>query len=195
MRIRYESVFSRKIVGWQVYESECATHSAALVQDIVAREGITPNTLTVHADNGGPMKGATMLATMQRLGVMSSFSRPAVSDDNPYIESFFKTLKYAPTYPGRFADIAQAREFMTEFVDWYNHRHQHSGIRYVTPAQRHAGKDVIILRQHKAVYERAKTQYPERWNNRPARNWDPIREVHLNPAKTKTQEAALAEAA
>lgn len=188
-------VFSRKIVGWQVYSSECATHSAALLQDIVERERITPNRLTVHADNGGPMKGATMLATMQKLGVMPSFSRPAVSDDNPYIESFFRTLKYAPVYPGRFADIGAAQAFMAPFVDWYNHRHQHSGIRYVTPAQRHVGEDVIILQQRKAVYERAKAHYPERWNNRPTRNWDPIRDVHLNPAKQKTQDTALAEAA
>ena len=151
-------VFSRKIVGWQVYESECATYSAVLLQDIVASEGITPDTLTVHADNGGPMKGATMLATMQKLGIIPSFSRPAVSDDNPYIESFFRTLKYAPAYPGRFADIAATRAFMAEFVEWYNHRHQHSGIRYVTPAQRHAGADVLILQQRKAVYERAKAQ-------------------------------------
>ena len=84
---------------------------------------------------------------------------------------------------------------MAPFVDWYNHRHQHSGIRYVTPAQRHVGEDVIILQQRKAVYERAKAHYPERWNNRPTRNWDPIRDVHLNPAKQKTQDTALAEAA
>lgn len=188
-------VYSRKIVGWQIYDTECAEHSAALLEDIVRREGIPAKTLTVHADNGGPMKGATMLATLQRLGIMPSFSRPAVSDDNPYVESFFKTLKYAPAYPGRFADIQAARKFMAEFVDWYNHRHQHSGIRYVTPAQRHAGEDLIILQQRKAVYERAKAMHPERWNNRATRNWEPIREVHLNPEKGKIQPVALAEAA
>ena len=113
-------VYSRKIVGWQIYDRECAEHSAALLEDIVRREGITAKTLTVHADNGGPMKGATMLATLQRLGIMPSFSRPAVSDDNPYVESLFKTLKYAPAYPGRFADIHVARTFMAGFVEWYN---------------------------------------------------------------------------
>lgn len=188
-------VFSRKIVGWQVYERECATHSSALLQDIVLREEIAPDTLTVHADNGGPMKGVTMLVTMQKLGVMPSFSRPAVSDDNPYIESFFRTLKYAPKYPGRFSDLTDARRFMAEFVEWYNHGHQHSGIRYVTPAQRHVGDDVAILQKRKAVYERAKAEHPERWNHRPTRNWEPIKEVHLNPEKRKTQNTALAEAA
>lgn len=188
-------VYSRKIVGWQVYGAECAEHAAALLKDIVEREGVARDTLTVHADNGGPMKGATMLATMQRLGVVPSFSRPAVSDDNPYVESFFKTLKYAPVYPGRFTDIHAARAFTAEFVEWYNHRHQHSGIRYVTPAQRHAGEDVLILQRRQAVYERAKAAHPERWNNRPTRNWDPIREVHLNPEKAKTQPVAVAAAA
>lgn len=187
-------VYSRKIVGWQVYDEECSTQAAALLTDIVTREGVARETLTVHADNGGPMKGATMLATMQRLGVMPSFSRPAVSDDNPYVESFFRTLKYAPRYPGRFADIHNARIFMAEFVEWYNHRHQHSGIQYVTPAQRHAGMDPAILAQRKAVYERAKATYPERWNNRATRNWEPVRDVYLNPEKAKTKTAALAEA-
>ena len=188
-------VFSRKIVGWQVYERECPLYSSALLQDIVTREGIAPGTLTVHADNGGPMKGVTMVTTMQRLGVVPSFSRPAVSDDNPFIESFFRTLKYAPTYPKRFTDLAHARRYMAEFVLWYNHQHQHSGIRYVTPAQRHAGDDVALLQQRKAVYERAKAEHPQRWNHRATRNWDPISEVHLNPHKGKTKNTALAEAA
>lgn len=188
-------VYSRRIVGWQVYDHECAAHAAALLTDIVKRERIAPETLTVHADNGGPMKGATMLATLQRLGVMPSFSRPAVSDDNPYVESFFRTLKYAPRYPGRFADIQTARVFMVEFVGWYNTRHQHSGIQFVTPAQRHAGLDVAILARRKGVYEQAKATYPERWNNRATRNWEPIREVHLNPIKTKVQTVAWVETA
>lgn len=188
-------VYSRKIVGWQIYDRECAEHSAALLEDIVRREDIAANMLTVHADNGGPMKGATMLATMQRLGVMPSFSRPAVSDDNPYIESFFKTLKYAPVYPGRFDDLTDARAFMAEFVEWYNHRHRHSGIRYVTPAQRHAGEDIVVLQQRKAVYENAKALHPERWNNRPTRNWEPILEVYLNPEKGKHQTVTLAKVA
>lgn len=183
-------VYSRRIVGWQVYDRECAAHAAALLTDIVKRERIAPETLTVHADNGGPMKGATMLATLQRLGVMPSFSRPAVSDDNPYVESFFRTLKYAPRYPGRFADIQAAREFIAEFVEWYNTRHQHSGIQFVTPAQRHAGLDLAILARRKRVYEQAKATYPERWNNRATRNWEPIREVHLNPVKTKVRTVA-----
>lgn len=188
-------VYSRKIVGWQVYTSESSDHAAELLKDIVAREGILPDTLTLHADNGGPMKGATMLSKMQELGVIPSFSRPAVSDDNPYVESFFRTLKYAPIYPGRFATLADARQWVNAFVDWYNHQHRHSGIRFVTPAQRHDGADIAILQKRKEVYEQAKAAHPNRWQGRATRNWEPIREVYLNPEKGKTQPVAMAVAA
>lgn len=187
-------IYSRKIVGWQVYEVECGAHAAALVEDITRREHIPRDTLALHADNGGPMKGATMLATLQRLGVMPSFSRPAVSDDNPYVEAWFKTLKYAPVYPGRFDTLSDARAFMEQFVAWYNHKHLHSGIRFVTPHQRHTGEDRVILQHRKTVYEEAKAAHPARWNGRATRNWDHIATVRLNPEKGKTENAAWAEA-
>jgi putative transposase len=142
-----------------------------------------PNQLVLHSDNGGPMKGATMLATLQALGVMPSFSRPAVSNDNPYSEALFKTLKYRPVYPAKpFACLLAARTWVAEFVHWYNFDHRHSAIRFVTPAERHAGLDAAILRNRTAVYEAAKARHPRRWTGN-TRNWQPIEIVHLNPAR------------
>ena len=131
------------------------------------------------------MKGATMLATLQSLGIMPSFSRPSVSDDNPFSESLFKTLKYRPSYPdGAFASLEEAREWVRRFTDWYNSKHLHSGIRFVTPSSRHEGTDAEILANRKVVYEKAKTLNPLRWSGS-TRNWTPIREVHLNPQKER----------
>ena len=137
----------------------------------------------LHADNGGPMKGATMLATLQKLGVVPSFSRPSVSDDNPYSESLFRTLKYIPAFPSQpFATIEAARQWVHRFVQWYNDEHRHSAIRYVTPNQRHRGEDRGLLKQRAAVYEAARQQHPERWSGN-TRNWTPVIEVWLNPPK------------
>lgn len=174
-------IFSRKVVGWQIYQDEQSELGAEVMRDICAREKIKPNQVVLHSDNGAPMKGATMLAALQALGVMPSFSRPAVSNDNPFSESLFKTLKYRPTYPGKaFSDIAHARSWVTRFVSWYNNEHRHSAIRYVTPAQRHAGHDAALLAARTAVYEAAREAHPARWSG-PVRDWSPIYEVHLNP--------------
>ena len=180
----FMDVYSRKIVGWQVYEQESSEWAAEILQDIARREGIAHDQVTLHSDNGGPMKGATMLATLQALGIIPSFSRPAVSNDNPYSEALFKTLKYRPEYPARpFSDQTEARRWVAGFVDWYNHEHRHSAIRYVTPAQRHAGLDTAILVNRKAVYQAAKARHPERWS-RHTRNWEPVQVVYLNPDKS-----------
>ena len=153
-----------------------------MVRDICTREKIQPGQVVLHSDNGSPMKGATMLATLQRLGVVPSFSRPSVSNDNPYSESLFKTLKYRPGYPEKtFGELLDARLWVTHFADWYNNEHRHSAIRFVTPGQRHAGED--HLRRREEVYEAARARHPERWSG-PTRNWKPIRVVHLNPAKS-----------
>lgn len=153
------------------------------MRDICVRENITPNQVVLHSDNGSPMKGATMLATLQQLGVVPSFSRPAVSNDNPYSESFFKTLKYRPSYPQQaFANLLEARVWVGGFVQWYNHKHRHSAINFVTPAQRHAGEDHALLEKRVAIYTAAKEQHPERWSGK-TRNWQRINIVHLNPEK------------
>ena len=173
-------IYSRKIVAWQVHEHEQAELAAELMTEACFVEQIPRGQITLHSDNGSPMKGATMLATLQKLGVIPSLSRPSVSNDNAFSESLFRTLKYRPEYPERrFADIRQARQWVAGFVDWYNGEHLHSGIRFVTPHDRHSGKDREILQQRDALYQAAKRRNPERWSGQ-IRNWNPVHEVVLN---------------
>lgn len=184
----FVDLFSRLIVGWQVYAEESSALASEVLRDLCRREGVQPHQVVLHSDNGGPMKGATMLATLQGLGITPSFSRPAVSNDNPYSESLFKTLKYRPAYPLKpFADLTAARQWVDELVQWYNHDHRHSAIRFVTPAQRHAGQDGAILDQRKAVYEKARAERPQRWSGS-LRNWQRVAVVQLNPDRGKTNE-------
>jgi transposase InsO family protein len=174
-------VWSRKIVGWAVHDIESAECAAALFCTICRAERLEPAGIVLHADNGGPMKGATMVATLERLGVLASFSRPGVSNDNAYSEALFRTLKYRPAYPTQpFADLAAARAWVEAFVRWYNTEHLHSAIRFVTPADRHAARDLPLLRQRAAVYERARHRTPARWSG-PSRDWTPPPAVRLNP--------------
>lgn len=184
----FEDLFSRKIVGWQVFDCESAELASQLLRDICARQGIGPGQLTVHSDNGAPMKGETMLATMQRLGVAHTRSRPAVSNDNPYIESAFRTLKYRPQLPVKpFENLLAARRWVTDLVHWYNHEHRHSAIGFVTPTQRHAGLDRALLEQRALVYELARQQNPQRWSKQ-ARQWAHVDVVHLNPDTPQIKE-------
>ena len=180
----FMDIYSRKIVGWEVYETESSEQAAQVLRKTRLAEAIAPGqVVTLHADNGSPMKGATMLATMQKLGVVPSFSRPAVSNDNAYSEALFKTLKYAPGYPTKpFADIEAARQWVMEFVQWYNHSHRHSGLKYVTPVERHEGRDIEILVQRKRLYEAAKQRHPQRWSGH-TRNWQHVTTVSLNPMR------------
>lgn len=191
----YIDIFSRKIVGWQVYDCEHGHYASALLKDICQREGIGENQIVLHSDNGSVMKGSSMLSMMQALGIIPSFSRPSVSNDNAYSEAWFRTAKYAPSYPGRFSTIYEARKYFERFVQWYNEEHCHSGIEFVTPSQRHRGEDKMILAKRKRVYECAKAQHPARWNGRDTRKWKYRNEEHLNPEKGKTTKPALAEAA
>jgi putative transposase len=173
-------VFSRMIDGW-VYAEESSAQASEVLKDLCACEAIQPNQVILHSDNGGPMKGATMLATLQALGVMPSLSRPGVSNDNPYSGSLFKTLKYRPAYPLQaFDTLSAARTWVAGLVRWYNHEHRHRAIRFVTPAQRHANLDQDILDRRAALYETARQRNPLRWKG-PTRNWKRIHAVHLNP--------------
>ena len=182
----FMDIYSRKIVGWQVYETESSERASEVMRDICVRENIAPKQVVLHSDNGSPMKGATMLATLQKLGVIPSFSRPACSNDNPFSESLFKTLKYRPAYPQRsFESLMAARQWVGTFVHWYNEEHRHSAIKFVTPAQRHAGLDAALLRKRAEVYEAAKARRPERWSG-DTRSWEPVTTVHLNPEKSAT---------
>jgi transposase InsO family protein len=180
----FMDIFSRKIVGWQVYEQESSELASEIMIDISRREGIAPDQVTLHSDNGGPMKGATMLSTLQKLGVVPSFSRPSVSNDNPFSESLFRTMKYCPEYPEKpFSDLQHARVWVEGFVVWYNHKHRHSALKFVTPAQRHAGLDTAILERRKQVYKAARAKNPERWSG-DIRNWTPKTMEFLNPVKS-----------
>jgi len=174
-------VWSRKIVGFEIHESESSELAAFLFESICQKEGIRFGGLSVHSDNGSAMKGATLLVTFNYLGVTPSYSRPHVSNDNPYSESLFRTLKYRPEYPTKpFRSIEDAREWVSGFVDWYNNAHRHSSIRFVTPSQRHEMESSKILKLREEVYKKAKEKHPERWS-RKTRSWKDINTVSLNP--------------
>ena len=176
-------VYSRKIVAHEVHEAECGELAATLIARACAREHIeTP--LVLHQDNGSPMKASTFAAKLDQLGIRRSYSRPGVSDDNAYSESLFRTVKYRPDYPGAFRTIEEARAWMLSFVRWYNYEHKHRNLKFVSPAQRHDGKDAAIFVNRSAVYEQARSQHPERWS-KDIRNWSAPNEVWLNrPANT-----------
>ena len=174
-------VWSRKIIAAQVFAEESMDHSSMLLAHACMIHGVKPEELVLHSDNGGPMKGATMLATLHKLGVIPSFSRPSVSNDNPFSESLFRTMKYRPEYPSKpFESIDQAQAWVDGFVFWYNTQHLHSSIRYVTPDDRHFGQEALILANRKKVYEKARSQNPNRWSKN-VRNWNPVHQVWLNP--------------
>ena len=178
-----KGVYSRKIVGWEVYPQESAAHAASVLHKAYLREGVNPGALVLHSDNGSPMKGATMLVMLQRLGVVPSFSRPAVSNDNPYSESLFNTVKGRPDFPcDPFDGVEAARRWMATFTAWHNNIHLHSALKFVTPAQRHRGEDVDLLAQRDALYQAARDDNPTRWSG-PTRNWTPPASVLLNPGK------------
>jgi putative transposase len=178
-------VFSRKIVGHEVHEVESAQLASLLMQRTSLAERLAGRPLVLHSDNGSAMKGATMLATLEQLGVAASFSRPRVSNDNAYAESVFRTCKYRPNYPKEpFESLEQAQTWTLEFVRWYNGRHKHSGLKFLTPEQRHSGQGGDILHHRKKVYADARSKHPERWSGQ-TRNWDLKDEVWLNPERTQ----------
>lgn len=175
-------VFSRKIVGWEVWPEESGEHASELITRATCSEArLSTSPLILHSDNGSPMKAATMLATLQKLGITPSNSRPHVSNDNAYSEAAFKTLKYHPTYkPDGFLSLEEARLWCKTFVSWYNDEHHHSGIKFFTPSQRHTGEDRRLIEVRNAAYEAAKLRHPSRWNGRSTRNWKLPDRVYLN---------------
>lgn len=182
-------VWSRKMVGWAVHDMQTDEFAAKLVEDSCREESITYGRLVLHADNGTAMRGKTMLAKLEQLGVVPSFSRPRVSDDNPFAEALFRTMKYRPNYPNRpFVTLDDASRWVAGFVDWYNDDHQHSGIRFVTPSERHDRRETAILEQRHRVYLAARERCPRRWT-RHTRNWTPIATVRLNPEHGLEQRA------
>lgn len=180
-----EDIFSRKIVGWEVHDEENGELAAQLLQRTVLREQCFNQPLVLHSDNGAPMKSVTFKAKMEELGITGSHSRPRVSNDNPYSESLFKTMKYCPEWPSKgFEDLTAVRDWVKGFVSWYNEEHCHSGIGFVTPAQRHRGEDKEMLTKRREVYEAAKIRNPNRWSGE-IRKWEYVESVDLNPEKSE----------
>jgi len=176
-------MFSRFIVSYEVWETEKAEYAETLIRKATLSQGVNGRPLVLHSDNGSPMKAATFLATLEKLGVQSSFSRPRVSNDNPYSESLFKTMKYRPEFPfSGFSSLEEARKWVQRFVSWYNNIHLHSGINYLTPYQRHYGLEQMIMEKRNKTYEEAKLKHPERWS-KGTRDWSLPEYVSLNPIK------------
>jgi transposase InsO family protein len=166
-----------------VFARESSGNAAGFVYKALLAEGCILKPLVLHSDNGSPQKGFSLNAKLESLGITKSFSRPRVSNDNPYSEALFRTCKYRPDYPkSGFETIQAARSWVRQFVFWYNDVHRHSAIRFVTPAQRHRGEDRRILEQRKVVYEKARSMNKNRWSKE-SRNWDYIDRVWLNPPK------------
>jgi transposase InsO family protein len=186
-------LYSRKVVGWEVHAQDDSSHAAHLVRRTALAEGIAALATkpVLHGDNGATLKATTVLAMLQWLGVKPSYSRPRVSDDNPYAESLFRTAKYRPEFPSKgFETLENARAWASQFVRWYNDEHHHSGIRYVSPAARHDGRDQAILAARHALYLQARERNPARWSG-DTRNWSPIGAVTLNPERDSVVTADL----
>lgn len=171
---------NRKIVSYEVYEHECGELASHLLQRTLIREQCFNQALVLHSDNSAPMKSLTFRAKMEELGITSSYSRPRVSDDNPYIESLFRTIKYIPSWPPKgFETIDSSRSWVEAFVCWYNTEHKHSKLNYVRPSERHNGKDKVILKRRAKVLLAAKELNLERWSG-DIRNCEPVGDVNLN---------------
>ena len=179
-----EDIYSRKIVGAEVYEQESGEDAATLLERSLLKEKMMYNPLVLHSDNGAPMKSLTLRSKMYDLNLTSSYSRPRVSNDNPYSEALFRTVKYCPDWPGSgFDSLDEAREWVSNFVEWYNNEHRHSKIKFVTPAERHEGKDKNILEMRDKLYLQKKEESPSRWSGS-TRNWNVTGPVSLNPDRT-----------
>ena len=178
-------IFSRKVVGWEVHDCESGEHAANLLERTLWSEKCVNEEIVLHSDNGSPMKSLTMQAKMMEMGVVGSRSRPGVSNDNPYSESLFRTVKYSRRWPSEgFKKLDDARTWVRDFVQWYNTEHRHSRIKFVTPEQRHKGEDKAILANRSELYAKARAMNPNRWS-KDMRNWDHIGDVKLNPERKK----------
>ena len=186
-----KDVYSRKLVANEVHLGESSELAAALLTRACLREGTAGRAVTLHSDNGSAMKGSTMLATMQNLGVAPSFSRPRVSNDNAHAETLFRTAKYCPLWPEKpFDTLEEAQAWVQRFVQWYNHQHRHSGLKYVTPDQRHRGQADSLLAHREAVYTAARERHPERWSGN-IRDWSLEPVVWLNPERAEVKAEQL----
>jgi transposase InsO family protein len=185
-------LFSRMTVGWLLAEHESAELAEHLFAETVARHRVEPGALTVHADRGSAMRSEGLAQLLGSLGVDRSFSRPHVSDDNAFSESQFKTLKYQPDYPDRFASLAHARAWCQQFFGWYNEHHQHSGLALFTPADVFFGRVEEIATRRQAALDAFHAAHPERFPNGPPRVCLPPDSVAINPLSLEAAPAAPA---
>jgi putative transposase len=184
-------VWSRRILGVEVHDRECGELAKHFFDRVCRDEEISSGSTTIlHADNGAPMRSYTLAAKLAELGISLSFSRPQVSNDNAYVESWFRTMKYHQSYPvRRFRDLLSVRAWVDSFVEWYNAEHRHSGIKYVTPNQRHYGEADAICSVRQRTYEQARQQHPRRWA-RPPRDWSQPQIVRVNHPRPQAAAAA-----
>ena len=176
-------IFSRHIVGWLIADEISTELAEQLVNTACANQHIQRHQLTLHADNGGPMKAKSMAQLMIDLGIIKSHSRPHVSDDNPFSEAQFKTMKYRSDYPDRFESIDLARTWMREFVDWYNNHHHHTALALLTPATLHSGQTLLVLAHRQATLDAAFAHHPQRFIRHPPLAPAPPAKVWINPPK------------
>ena len=179
-----EDIYSRKIVGYEVYDKEAGDLAARLLERTLLNENAIGTGVVLHSDNGAPMKSQTLRMKAYELGVLTSYSRPRVSNDNPFAEALFRTVKYAPSFPEHgFDSLDNARVWVNGFVHWYNAEHKHSGLNFVTPNERHTLKDAQVLAQREEVLLKAKGANPARWNGRAVRDCSPVPPTALNPVR------------
>jgi putative transposase len=174
-------VFSRYVTGWMIAYRETAALAKQLIEHSCLKQKITPGQLTIHADRGSSMTSKSLALLLGDLGVVKTHSRPHVSDDNPFSEAHFKTLKYRPNYPDRFGSIQDARLFCQEFFPWYNQQHHHSGLNLLTPADVHYGQAVQLISKRQAVLDLAYQAHPERFVRRPPLHPSLPNAVWINP--------------
>jgi transposase InsO family protein len=183
-------LFSRMVVGWMLAERENGAHAERLFTEAIARHGIAPGALIVHADRGSPMKSKDLADLFADLGVARSFSRPHVSDDNAFSEAQFKTLKYQPDYPGAFASPTHGRGWCQQFFGWFNEEHQHSGLALFTPADVFYGRVEQVAERRQVALDAAYAAHPERFPNGPPLVRRPPAEVSINPVTAVTDDDA-----
>jgi transposase InsO family protein len=177
-------IFSRYVVGWLISDRESKELARRLIQQSALKQGIQPNQLTLHSDNGPSMKSHTVAQLLEHLGVAKTHNRPYTSNDNPFSESQFKTMKYCPEFPGEFATLSHGEAFSQRFFPWYNTEHYHSGIAWLTPESVHYGRaDSILEKRHEALMD-AYLKNPLRFNNKPPKRKTLPATVYINPPQT-----------
>lgn len=180
-------IYSRYVVGWMLAPRESGELATQLIRETCEKQGVEPGQLTIHADRGSPMVAQPTVGLMAKLGITQSHSRPHVSDDNPFSESHFKTIKYHPGFPGRFGSHEDAQGFCTPFFFWYNNQHRHSGIFFLTPADVHYGRaDAVLKARHSRRLE-AYARHPERFIGGPPRRPQLPTAVYINPPRKEAE--------